>query len=214
MGCRNKLTIAGLAFLLTMLESVQVRSPRIATGGSGTQTLLVEAQVDALDVSGNSLLDDSIPYFVEVRGGLACAGRPTCVRACAQVCLRARTHVRTFDPARPAAREVRPTRCFDSLYRLLWQALSKPSVKTKELVLAGNNLAGNGALPVRRRRTGGRFRGTREPRPPERDRGGARRGAWPYINSAWVKIDVSDLIYNYVYIDIRRRSLSMISMSL
>ena len=31
-GCRNKLTIAGLAFLLTMLESVQVKAPRIATG--------------------------------------------------------------------------------------------------------------------------------------------------------------------------------------
>ena len=139
------------------------------------------AQVDALDVSGNSLLDDSIPYFVEVRGWGG-VRRQAHVRACAQVCLRARTHVRTFDPARPAAREVRPTRCFASLYRLLWQALSKPSVKTKELVLAGNNLAGNGALPVRRRRTGGRFRGTREPRPPERDRGGARRGAWPYID--------------------------------
>jgi hypothetical protein len=40
-GYRNKLTIAGLAFLLTMLESVQVRAPRITTGGSDTQTLLV-----------------------------------------------------------------------------------------------------------------------------------------------------------------------------
>ncbi len=103
MGCRNKLTIAGLAFLLTMLESVQVKAPRTATGGSGTQTLLVAAQVDALDVSGNSLLDDSIPYFAEVRGvgWRAQAGPHACVRACAQVCLRARTHVRTFDPARP-----------------------------------------------------------------------------------------------------------------
>ena len=132
-------------------------------------------------MSGNSLLDDSIPYFVEVRG-VACAGRPTCVRACAQVCMRARTHVRTFDPARAGRTRGSAHALLRFASPLRLQALSKPSVKTKELVLAGNNLVGNAALPVRRRRTGGRFCGTREPRPHERDRGGARRGAWPYID--------------------------------
>ena len=62
------------------------------------------AQVDALDVSGNSLLDDSIPYFVEVRGWGG-VRRQAHVRACAQVCLRARTHVRACDPARAGPHE-------------------------------------------------------------------------------------------------------------
>jgi hypothetical protein len=140
--------------------------------------------VDALDVSGNSLLDDSIPYFAEVRGWRGVrrqAGPHACVSAHRCVCVRAHTCGRSIPPGRDRTRgSAHALLRFAS--RLLWQALSKPSVKTKELVLAGNNLAGNGALPVRRRRTGGRFRGTREPRPHERDRGGARRGAWPYID--------------------------------
>ena len=113
MGCRNKLTIAGLAFLMTMLESVQVKASRIATGGSGTQTLLVAAQVDALDVSGNSLLDDSIPYFVEVRGWRG-VRRQAHMRACGRTGVSACAHTRAGVRSRPgrAAREVRPTRCF------------------------------------------------------------------------------------------------------
>ena len=129
--------------------------------------------MDALDVSGNSLLDDSIPYFVEVRGWGG-VRRQAHMRACVRAGVSACAHTRADVCSAHALLR------FAS--RLLWQALSKPSVKTKELVLAGNNLAGNGALPVGRRRTGGRFRGTREPRPHERDRGGARRGAWPYID--------------------------------
>ncbi len=99
-GCRNKLTIAGLAFLLTMLESVQVKAPRITTGGSDTQTLLVAAQVDALDVSGNSLLDDSIPYFAEVRGW-RCVRRQAHMRACVRAGVSACAHTRADVPSRP-----------------------------------------------------------------------------------------------------------------
>ncbi len=99
-GCRNKLTIAGLAFLMTMLESVQVKASRIATGGSGTQTLLVAAQVDALDVSGNSLLDDSIPYFAEVRGWGG-VRRQAHMRACGRTGVSACAHTRAGVRSRP-----------------------------------------------------------------------------------------------------------------
>ena len=87
------------------------------------------------------------------------AGPHACVRAHRCVCVRAHTCGRAIPPG-PGRTRGSAHALLRLASRLLWQALSKPSVKTKELVLAGNNLAGNGALLVRRRRELGLTSGT------------------------------------------------------